>query len=166
MGKPSYYYSGGKRIALEPDERTIAVDLRRARAAASPQVREWAERSGGLASVKDGIALVPRAEIPAEVLAGLDQEGAIHPVFRYGRARIVVLPEVRVEVAGAEEQRLRRALEKGDFQAEVEHDDGERLVLRPRSGRGIDALALANALHEKVAPSLAQARFLRIVPKP
>jgi hypothetical protein len=37
-------------------------------------------------------------------------------------------------------------------------------VLKPASGRGEEALELANHVSEQVNPDAAQARFLRIVP--
>jgi hypothetical protein len=110
--------------------------------------------------------LVAQADLPSGLIEELDRGAAVHPVFRYERSQIVVLPEVRVEVHGEQQARLRAALESGRLAADIERDDGDRLVLRPRSGRGVDALALANSLQETVKPALAQARFVRVVPRP
>ena len=95
----------------------------------------------------------------------LDQDDALLPVFQYEDALVVVLPEVRVEIAAGDETEVHRFLEQADVPNQVLTDRGTRLVVRPDSGRGEDALRLANELQESVPVEMAQARFLRRVPK-
>jgi hypothetical protein len=74
------------------------------------------------------------------------------------------LPEVRVEESSPERQQaVHRWLRQHARDVETVEDRGGRIVLRPTSGRGQDALALANDLTEQVGPEMAQPRFLRIV---
>jgi hypothetical protein len=80
---------------------------------------------------------------------------------------LVVLPEVRIEAADERQARkIRRALDGASVASEVVRDKGEQLVVRPRSHKGGDALELANLVAETVEPPMAQARFLRVVPRP
>jgi hypothetical protein len=87
------------------------------------------------------------------------------PVFRHGEATIVVLPEVRVEIEPSRAAQLARVAAEAGGDVDVEDRGGGSYVVRPRSGRGTDALAIANAVHERLGATLAQARFRRIVPK-
>jgi hypothetical protein len=77
---------------------------------------------------------------------------------------LIALPEVRVEESSSQRRRalLRWIREHGDV-AQVVEDNGERIVLRPTSGQGADAITLANQLCEQIGPELAQARFVRVV---
>jgi hypothetical protein len=111
---------------------------------------------------------VPRscaAALPTDLRRRLDQDDALLPVFQYEDALVVVLPEVRVEIAAGDETEVHRFLEQADVPNQVLTDRGTRLVVRPDSGRGEDALRLANELQESVPVEMAQARFLRRVPK-
>jgi hypothetical protein len=81
------------------------------------------------------------------------------------KSLLVVLPEVRVETTDpAKEQRLYDLVKQSD--AVVAEAKRGRFVIRPSSGRGIDALALANRVVERVKPDIAQVRFVHIVPRP
>ena len=76
---------------------------------------------------------------------------------------LAVLPEVRVECADPKVlDQVADSLEA----ATVSERSEERLVIRPDSGRGEDALAIANHVHEAYAVDVAQARFRRVVPRP
>jgi len=88
----------------------------------------------------------------------------VHPVFRSeDGSRVVVLPEVRVEASDPEKlAELGRSLTT----ARITQESADRLVIEPDSGRGADALALANTLAESADADLAQARFLRVVTRP
>ena len=160
-----YYYAEGKRVALEPDEAEVAVDFAAVGSGAPAEVGRWRAEFRGGRPLKGEIRLVPRGEIPPAVLKALEKSAALLPVFTCEQARIVVLPEVRVE-AGAKGAELRAFLEKHRSSAVVASEEGERVVLRPASGKGLDALKLANELHEAVGPALAQARFVRTVRRP
>jgi hypothetical protein len=76
---------------------------------------------------------------------------------------LAVLPEVRVECA---DPAVLDAVAASLSGATVTDRSEERLVIRPDSGRGEDALAIANRVHEGFAVDVAQARFRRVVPRP
>jgi hypothetical protein len=112
--------------------------------------------------------MLPSAAVSDDVAQALDKAGALQPVYRsVDGALVVVLPEVRIELADtAQGKELRAYLESFELGSEVLRDTGEQVVLRPTSNRGDDALNLANAIEEAVHPPLSQARFVRIVPRP
>jgi hypothetical protein len=158
-----YYYAGGKRIPLELDREHVAVDVgvveSREGRRPDPAAVEGAEK------LRSGLYLVEKSSLSADIRRRLDQEDALLPVFLYEDALVVVLPEVRVEIAAGDETEVHRFLEQSDVPNQILADKGNRLVVRPDSGRGEDALRLANELQESVPVELAQARFLRRVPK-
>ena len=78
----------------------------------------------------------------------------MHPVYRAEGALVVVLPEVRVE--GEDEARLAELVNAVAGAHVAEHAQG-RVVAVPDSGRGEDALAIANELAESPDADLAQA---------
>jgi hypothetical protein len=85
------------------------------------------------------------------------------PVFRAEDGSLVaVLPEVRVE---STDPKVLDEVAASVGAATVERSE-ERLVIRPDSGRGEDALAIANQVHEAFDVDVAQARFRRVVPRP
>jgi hypothetical protein len=73
---------------------------------------------------------------------------------------VAVLPEVRVEAPPAALSEI--ADRPG---AHVTDRTDDRITLRPDSGRGEDALALANELAEAGA-DVSQPRFVRVVGRP
>lgn len=148
----------------QPDPAFVAVDLARV-GPASPAVLAWADSARALPALRGELRLVPGTSVPPAVRAELDARGALHPVFRHGDTRLVALPEVRVEVEPQERAAVRAAAEHGPVPAEVEDGPGGALTLRPRSGRGADALALADALERRLRPRLCQPRFLRSLPR-
>jgi hypothetical protein len=158
-----YYYAGGKRIPLELDRKHVAVDVRavesRAGRRPDPATVEGAEE------LRSGLYLMEKSSLSADSRRRLDQEDALLPVFLYEDALVVVLPEVRVEIAAGDETEVHRFLEQADVPNQILTDRGNHLVVRPDSGRGEDALRLANDLQESVPVEMAQARFLRKVPK-
>jgi hypothetical protein len=162
----TYYYDNGSQVPLEPADE-VAVDLHSADAADVPRAVLGSLKKHGH-QLRSGVVMLGRDEVAGDVVDALDQAGALHPVFRAeDGALLVVLPEIRLEAADkTEATKIRRWLESADVDSEVVRDAGERLVVRPTSGRGVDALDLANRIVEEVQPRLAQARFLRIVPRP
>jgi hypothetical protein len=90
-----------------------------------------------------------------------------YPVYRSQGAIVVALPEVRVEESRkAHWAKLDQWLaEHGDDVTVVSRDD-DRVVLKPVSGSGVDALTIANDLAKEVGPEMAQARFIRVTPRP
>jgi hypothetical protein len=106
------------------------------------------------------VRLEPVAEAPGPLAEGAPDA----PVFRAEDGSLVaVLPEVRVECA--DPAVLDAVVASLDDTLVVDRSE-ERLVLAPGSGRGEDALALANTLAETFDLDVAQARFRRVVPRP
>lgn len=155
----AYYYAGGQKIELVPDPDRVAVDLScvRSRSAALRKVLEAGELLLG------NVRLVQRKDLSPKALAGLEKQAAVQPVFKHGDTVIVVLPEVRVELERGQRKELDSLVRSGAIRTAVEKDAAGRVVLRPLSGKGADALALANTLHETLKPPLAQVHFLRRV---
>ncbi|MBN2371367.1 MAG: hypothetical protein JXO72_12865 [Vicinamibacteria bacterium] len=164
MSKRIYYYAGGQKVAIDLDEEHVCVDLARVENG-PPALREWLKRENPK-PLPGRLALVDRGDVPEEILKALDERSALQSVYRHGDALIVVLPEVRIEVDEKQRRRLSTFAARGPAPAVIESDKAGSLVMRPLSGKGADALALANSLHEKLNPPLAQARFLRITRKP
>ncbi len=109
-----------------------------------------------------------QAASPNDVVrAAVSQSEAADRVYRVGDTIVVVMPEVRVEESRPQHLRKLEAwLAEHKASVEVVSQTDERLVLRPLSMRGSDALDIANALHEEIEPEMAQARFIRLTGKP
>ncbi len=165
MTQKSYYWAGDRKIPLDPSRDWIAVDFARL-GARSKKLQERIGKGGQVRALKGMIHLVSRDAVPDEVYAKLDSESAILPVYRHGKTLLVACPEVRVEVDRTQRHRIQSIVGQGPKGATITEQRGETVVLRPVSGRGVDAIALANRLYETVHPRMAQARFLRIVPRP
>jgi hypothetical protein len=158
-----YYWADGKRVPLTPDADHVAIDLRRAAALGlAPAI----DRLRPKMSVLPGgtMAVVPRDLLPEPVRSTLERSAALQPVYHAAGTRIVTFPEVRVQVEPGQLAAVTSAVEASGIPADVEAGEHGQIVLRPRSGSGADALSLANFVYERAHPSMAQARFLRIVP--
>jgi hypothetical protein len=164
MSEASHYYAGGVKVPIEPDRQRVCVDLGLARSGPT-LLRKWL-RQARPKPVQGQLALLDRSALPAGVLEALEAASAVQPVFRHGEASLVALPEVRVEATRAQRRQLDTLVKNGPIPASIEDQGAGRALLRPLSGNGADAVALANALHEALQPELAQARFVRIVPRP
>ena len=162
----AFYYAGGSRIPLEPDDEYIAVDAERIRKASLlPKVKALLLNSGR--RLRGNLFLVRRTALPDNIGARLEQEGMIQPVYQCKGSRLVILPEVRAEDASAAARaRLRRWVETQTHGATIVEERGDRVVLRPLSGSGNDALHLANRIHEELAPEMVQVRMIRVLPRP
>lgn len=161
----AYYYAGGERVALESALDLVAVDASIVEARGSSAAKRALSKARPL---RAGLRLAETESLPKDVVDELGRQNALLPVLRFGTDLVVVLPEVRVEESRPEKVRaLERWAEtaKGRVHCEGAFEDG-RVALRPTSGRGEDALAIANELHERLAPELAQARFVRVVRRP
>lgn len=161
----TYYYSGGRKLLLERDHDHVAVDQRAAeRAGLGAMLLD----TNGLVQRGVGVLLTPRSALEESTLASLQEAGALQPVYKGDKATIVVLPEVRIEFDDAKQKSsVMAALSDATAPAFEIIDDGEdRLVVRPTSGHGDDALKLANYIHERAHPPSATARFMQFLPKP
>lgn len=159
----AYYYDvDGSRVPLRRAPE-LAVDLNAAPASPGGASLEALASQGR--ELRGGIVMLDPAKVPDELAEELDAAGAVHPVYgNEADGFVVVLPEVRIETGSeSEADRVRSHLEARSQDVEVVDDAGDRIVVRPQSGRGIDALAIANRLTEEARPAMAQARFLRVV---
>ena len=158
-----YYYAGGKRVTIEEDESQVAVDLSRAGAAG---LQKLIAGVGGR-KLPGGVVLADRSALDDEGLERLREAGALRPVFRHDSAVMVPLPEIRVEV---DDEKQRRAvldsIDKAPHPVEVSEQTDDRLLLRPTSGSGDEALDVANYVYEKAHPAAASIRFVQVVPRP
>lgn len=159
----AYYWARAEKVPLD-DTSLVAVDV-----PAAKRARLW---DGDLEDAADGagarraddLVLVPTAELPAELRDRLREAGAVQPVLGHDDTLLVVLPEVRVETGDADTAAsLRSVVQAYADDVAVEQLAPGRFVLRPSSGRGEDALKLANHVYERVRPDASQARFLRVV---
>jgi hypothetical protein len=157
----AYYYAGGERRGLG-DSDLVAVDLD----AVGDLEKEVLQELRGTGRPLTGAVVLVDAATARRLLGDrLEEAPGVHPVYEAEGALVVVLPEVRVE-GGVEA--LRRVQERSSARAGVDASEG-RLVLRPRSRRGQEALELANELTESAEEDeldLAQPRFLRITERP
>jgi hypothetical protein len=164
LGPSPYYYASGRRVELTRENEVVAVEASRL----ADVKKGTAHRSipKDALSLGSGLVMVSRESLTSRQIEGLEKDGAAQPVFRAQGTRIVVLPEVRVEDPSPKVRlKLRDWVEK-DGAAEVIGENGDCITLRPSSGRGLDALDLANRITEEVGPTMAQARFIRIIDRP
>jgi hypothetical protein len=162
--RDAYYYDvDGSRVPLRAADE-LAVDLRAAEL--PPGALERLSECGR--ELRGDVVMLDGGEVPGEVAEAFDAAGALHPVFGSADGgRVVVMPEVRIEVADEQQAgEVRRYLEASELSCEVVRESGAQLVVRPTSGRGAEALELANRIEEELHPPMSQARFLRIVPRP
>jgi hypothetical protein len=157
----AYYWARAEKVPLE-DTSLVAVDV-----PAAKRARLWdgaLEDAAAGARRAEDLVVVPTAGLPAELRDRLREAGAVQPVFGHDDTLLVVLPEVRVETGDADTAAaVSSAVRDSAVDVAVEEPAPGRFVLRPRSGRGEDALELANYVYERVRPDAAQARFLRVV---
>lgn len=164
MGR--YYYAGGKRVPLEADEAHVAVDRARAAAAGLGPAVENASPAGG-PRLPGGVVVAEREAIGEAQISKLREAGALRPVYRHREARIVALPEVRVEIDGARQRKaVLDSISRAPHQVEIAEDREDRIVLRLRSGSGDDAIDVANYVFEAAHPAAASVRLVQFVPKP
>ena len=157
-----YFYAGGERHALELADGPMAIDTRAAAAAGlGDAVAVLPVRS----KLPSGVVLVDRVACTDELHARLDRAGVIRTVYRSGGAFVVPMPEVRVEFEGDQRGDAIRALGTSPVPADITEDTPDRLALRPRSGKGDDALDLANHIYEHAHPAASTVRMLQVVPK-
>ncbi|HXG87024.1 MAG TPA: hypothetical protein VNJ02_01715 [Vicinamibacterales bacterium] len=161
----TYYYAAGEKVEIDTDGDHVAVDEKVARLAGlDPEVRLAV---GSELRQGAGVLLARRSALGKGTLAKLEKAGALQPVYKRERSVMAAMPEVRVEFDDA---RQRRAVLDvlADGQA-IEHviveDRADRMIIRPSSGQGGDALELANAIYERARPASSSVRFIQFVPK-
>jgi hypothetical protein len=150
----SYYYAGGRRIPLFPVGEVVL-----------DRDSDAGRRADALhgTPLTPSLVLLPEAEAVAALGEAFATSPGVHPVFRTeDGSRVAVLPQVRVEGSAETLDDLGRAATSARIAQRTE----DRLVLEPASGRGEDALALANDLAERGGAEVCQARFLRLVKRP
>ena len=158
-----YYYAGGKRVTIEEDKSQVAVDVSRAGAAGLEKV------IAGLSGPRlpGGVVLTERSAFDKEGLERLRKAGALRPVFLHDRAVMVGMPEIRVEFDDEKQrQAVLDSIDKAPHPVEISEQSDDRLLLRPTSGSGDDALDVANYVYEHAHPAAASIRFVQFVPRP
>jgi hypothetical protein len=153
-----YYYAGGKRIELSPADDLCAVSDPE-KAGFEPLATEIGRSLGG------GLRLLSKGELAVQKFT--NPSICKYPVFRSHGAILVALPEVRIEESRVSKwEKLNNWLDKHRDDVTILSRDDDRLVLSPVSGSGADALTIANDLTEEIGPEMAQARFIRVTPRP
>jgi hypothetical protein len=162
----AYYYAAGQKVTLEPDEQHLAVD-RNAAKEAGLDARIGATVVAAAVRAGADVLVTPRSSLTADMIKQLQDAGALQPVYKYNQATIVAMPEVRVEFDTPEQrQSVKDLLSSKTSDVEITEDTPDRMVLRPVSGRGEDALSLANRIHENASPAAVSPRFVQFVPRP
>jgi hypothetical protein len=162
---PDHYYAGGESRPLAAAAFVLYDTDRAAATDVDPDLLARVAADG--TEVRPGLVLVAEGELPPAATAALDAAAALQPVYRDASGSLVgVLPEVRIEVGDATQEAGVRAAIEHLPGVEVVSDDPGRMVLRPTSGKGADALGIANGIWEAASPAMAQARMLRIVDHP
>lgn len=161
----AYYYAGGRRITLTPDKEWLVIAAQHLPTEVPEAVQ--AELQQKAQALSADLHMVRRAALSPATIDFLQQADAMAPVFRAAGALLVALPEVRVEEhRPVQQERLRAWLEHNPLAARISGQHTRGMVLTPVSGHGMDAVMLANRLTEEIAPEMAQAHFLRLVPQP
>lgn len=160
-----YYYSGGEKVELESVEDFCAIDPRKIRK--GTKLRRNVDtiiKDTESGSYKD-VSIVPTEAISLELAEELTRRGVFQPIYRRGDSMVVFLPEVRIEDERPEYRKKIRTLLKR-LEPELTVDQRSyRAKVRPKSGRGADALDLANEIWETISPEFVQARMLRVTPR-
>ncbi len=156
----AYYWAGGRRIPLEPAG-DVVVDLESDAAVKAASTTPSLRAEGKALSTS--MVMVSRAAADRALGEAAASAAGVHPVYRAEDGTLIaVLPEVRVEGDARSLEQIRQSLGA----AHVTERTDERLVLAPDSGRGEDALALANRIAETGTADVAQARFIRVLARP
>jgi hypothetical protein len=160
----AYYWADGQKVSLDPDPHIAVNQDDAARHGLwEGELSEVADSDGN--DLGNGLVIVPENAVSEELRGRLDETGSSAPVYRKDNSLIAVLPEVRMETAsGTTAQQVRSAIAPVDSDAVIDESKPGRFVVKPSSGRGADALDLANRLAEELKPEAAQARFIEITP--
>ena len=164
-----HYKAGGTSVELTPHEGVIGIDTTKLSGKAGSALLSALQKQ--LQPIGRGIALVSREKLSNDLARKLEGLDAVVPVFESDGATLVALPEVRVEgptgaKVGTSIARARRWLKGRSKRVKVVTDEPERLVVQVSSGRGEDAVALADEIAEKVSRVTATPRFIRLTRHP
>jgi hypothetical protein len=161
----AYYYAGGHKIDLSSYDDYVAVDEAAAkRAGLEAEVGAASHRASHAGA---GVLVTPRAALTEAMLKQLQSARALQPVYMRNGAVVVAMPEVRVEFDNPDERdKVIDLLAPTVADVALTEDTSQRLVLRPTSGSGEDALHLANRIQELANPAAVSVRFVQFVPKP
>lgn len=157
----AYYYASGERVELDQDLDHVAVDERAAsKAGVEIPASATAQAAGG-------VVVTARAAMADAALDTLRKAGALQPVYKRARALVIALPEVRIEVDNPRQRAavMKVLAEMGESHT-IADESSERIVVKPSSGQGADALKIANHVYERAKPAAASVRFVQFVPKP
>ncbi len=160
----AYYYAAGQKVELEPDEEHVAVD----QAAAKEAGLDAKVSAASVAAVRAGagVFVTPRSSLTADTIKQLQKAGALQTVYRRDKAVVVAMPEVRIEFdTPAQRARVMSLLSPNVSHFSITEDTSDRLVIRPTSGKGEDALNLANRIQEHASPAAVSVRFVQFVPR-
>ena len=157
------YYVGDQKVELDRADDYVAVDEKAAHdAGLDTEVERASEEAQSQGA---GVVVVPREAFDDEAIASLSDAGALQPVYRHGDAIIVALPEVMVEFDNPEQRRatLDVLAASAALPSDITGTDAY-LTVRPISGSGVDALKLANEIHERGHAADASVRFIQFLP--
>lgn len=160
-----YYYASGRKVELESADEFRAFESNKIRSGTklSKEIDALVEDAG--VHTYRNIVIVPTEAIPDRLSASLAKRDAFQPVYRHGETILVFLPEVRIEDDRPEyRKKIQSMLDEMAPDLKVDQRTYRAKVV-PKSGRGTDALDLANQIQEKISPDFVQARMLRVAPK-
>lgn len=156
-----YFYAGGKKHSLRPERAWWAVNATLAKS------KGFAASESQTRVLPGGMILVPRGEVPTRDVETLEQAGALQSVYSSGGTIAIPLPEVRIEFdKRSQHDAALAALERAAFDQKMLSDRDGVIVVSLVSGRGDDALDLANYVYESARPAASAARMVQIVRKP
>jgi len=161
---PGYYYAQGRKVPISLDHSRIAVDPLRAEKAGMKGLAEGKKH----VTLPGGLVIMNRRDLSPSLLEDLERAGAIQGVYRQGEsATFVPAPEIRIEIDSSEQGKaVRRVLASTHIGADIVDETKDRFVVRPKSGRGDDAIDLANEVTEKAKPGMSSARMLQVIEHP
>lgn len=161
-----YYYANSEKIPLSEQEDLVAVDGAQVVAAGLSQI-EWEKLRGKGSPLLKGWWLVDGSGLGDAALKALRRRKAIQHVFKAQGAYIIAFPEIQLEEGRASKKAdLQDWLKQNEDHVVVLENNGSNWLIKAKSGDGLDALRLANALTEKLRPKLSQSRFVRVVKRP
>jgi hypothetical protein len=155
----SYYYAGGRKLELALDAEHAAVPVGEA-------LRLGVTLPKGQRELPGEVSLVRRDELTKQQLQVLQHAGALRTVYRYRGTLMVPLPEVRVELEEGQLDSVLQALKQASIAAEVDDSTPGRLLVRPKSNLGDDALSLANEITERAKPAMSSAKMVQVTARP